>query len=561
MNSLQEIIDHSPMVAFRWVAGPEWSIEYVTPNIARYGYTQDELYAGRMTFFDFVYPRDARRVRQELSQHLQEGHGEFILEYRMVTGDHQLCWVEQRIWVCRKAEEDADEPHCLQGIVFDITERKRSEDTIRYQALHDSLTDLPNRMLLKDRLAHALARARRYRTMLAVLFLDLDNFKVINATLGHAAGDHLLKGVTTRLRLLLRDEDTIARFGGDEFVILLPEMTCPDDAATVAVKIIRTLYAPFRYKEHDLYICTSIGISLYPRDGRDVKTLLQNADTALYHVKEQGRDGFRFYSPTMYQRTLEKLEIESQLRMAQQQDEFVVEYEPQVSLFDGQLMGMEALLYWQHPERGMMAAPQFMPVAEEAGCGVHISEWLLQQACARTKSWCKEGYPRLQVGVDLCERLFRQDNLVDTVYRALAETELAPHNLVLEISEDLAMRDVEYSIAQMRRLKLLGVYLVLDHFGRGYSSLIYLKKFPISSLKIDRSIIHGVLTDGNDDDIALAIITLAHRLQLTVIAEGVETEEQQRFLCNLQCDRMQGPLFSKALPPDSFEQLLHFLML
>lgn len=555
---LESIIHHSPVVAFRWTGAPEWSVDYVSTNIARYGYTPEELCAGK-TFFDLVYHKDVRRIRQELAQHLKDGDQEFALEYRMPARDHQYRWIEHNLRICREGEGESD--YSLLGTVNDITDRKRSEDTIRYQAFHDSLTDLPNRMLFKDRLSRALSRARRYHTMLAVLFLDLDNFKVINDTLGHAAGDHLLRGVTDRLRLLLRDEDTIARFGGDEFIILLPEVKSPDDAATVAAKINHALYPPFRYKEHDLFICASLGISLYPRDGRDVETLLQNADTALYHVKEQGKDGFKFYSPSMYQRTLEKMELESQLRVAQQRGEFVVHYEPQVSLLDNQLMGMEAQLFWQHPERGLMDAGQFMPLAEEIGCSVHLNQWLLHEACAQANAWCRAGYPRLQVGMNLGERLYRQENLADIVQAALQETELAPQRLVLEVSEDQAMRDVEHSVEVMRRLKRLGVSLVLDHFGRGYSSLIYLKKFPISSLKIDRSIIRGMLTDESDDAIALAVTTLAHRLQLTVVADGVETEEQQQVLCDMQCDRMQGPLFSKPLPPQSFEQLLRFLML
>ena len=552
---LEDIIHQSPVVAVRWTGGSEWFADYVSANIARYGHTPDAV-RGK-TLFDLVYHKDVRRVRQELAQHLQDDDDEFVLEYRMPARDGPYLWVEHRLRVCREGEGACS----LQGVILDITERKRSEDTIRHQAFHDTLTGLPNRVLFTDRLSRALSRARRYRAMLAVLFLDLDNFKVINDTLGHAAGDYLLRGVTDRLRLLLRDEDTIARFGGDEFIVLLPEVKCPDDVATVAEKINRALYPPFHYQEHDLCICASIGISLYPRDGRDAEALVQNADTALYHVKEQGKDGFRFYSPSMYQRTLEKMALESQLRVALQRGEFTVHYEPQVSLLDNQLLGTEARLCWQHPERGVMEAPQFMPLAEETGCSVHLTGWLLREACAQANAWYRSGYPCLQVSVNLGERLYRQEDLADMVQAALRDSGLAPQCLVLGVSEDVAMRDVAHSTAVMRRLQRLGVSLVLDHFGRGYSSLIYLKRFPICSLKIDRSIIRGMLNDESDEAIAMAVTTLAHRLQLTVTADGVETEDQQQLLCDLQCDRMQGPLFSKPLPPQSFEQLLRFLQL
>ncbi|SHE73515.1 EAL and GGDEF domain-containing protein [Desulforamulus putei] len=438
----------------------------------------------------------------------------------------------------------------------ELAERRRMEEILRHMAYHDSLTGLPNRLLFNDRLSVAIIQAGRNRKMLAVMFLDLDYFKLVNDTLGHDIGDRLLKGIANRLTRLLRKGDTIARIGGDEFAILLNDITRHEGASTVAQKIIDTLKEPWIIGSHEFHITTSIGIALYPNDGEDVETLMKNADAAMYHAKEAGRNNFQFYTPAMNAKTLKRLELENNLRRALERDEFVVYYQPQVEIQSGKIIGMEALVRWQHPHLGMIFPGEFIPVAEDTGLIVSIGERVLRSACAQNKSWQDAGFPPLRVSVNLSARQFQQQNLVKHVAQILRETGLDPRWLELEITESLAMKDVEFTGKNLFELRKMGITIAIDDFGTGYSSLSYLKRLPIDTIKIDRSFIRDITSDPDNASIVSTIIVLAHNLKMKVIAEGVETEEQLSFLRQQQCDGMQGYLFSGPLLAKDLEGLL-----
>ncbi|HLB94997.1 MAG TPA: EAL domain-containing protein, partial [Nitrospiria bacterium] len=436
----------------------------------------------------------------------------------------------------------------------DVTERKQAEERLHYLAHHDGLTDLPNRVLLMDRLSQALSRAPWHKRLVAVLFLDLDHFKRINDTLGHNIGDLLLKGAAARLATCVRAGDTIARLGGDEFAIVLADIAQPQDVPKIAQKILDALSTPFELAARQLFITTSIGISLYPNDGQEADALLKNADTAMYRAKEHGRNNYQFFLPNMNVQVTERLALETALRNALTGEEFILHYQPLVDLRTGKIISMEALLRWQSPEHGLVSPSQFIPVAEESGLIVPIGKWVLQTACAQNKAWQAAGLPPVRVAVNLSARQFQQENLVETITRALRETGLDPNALELELTESI-MQDTA-AIEAMWQLKELGVEISIDDFGTGYSSLSYLKRLPINTLKIDQSFVRNMTTDKDDAVIAKTIIGLAHSLHLKAIAEGVETHEQLEFLRSHGCDRIQGYLFSLPLPAQDATKLL-----
>lgn len=434
--------------------------------------------------------------------------------------------------------------------------RKQAEERIRHLAHYDELTGLPNRSMFSQRLAHAIAQARRSSTQLAVLFIDLDRFKNINDTLGHAAGDTVLKEVAERLRGCLRETDTVGRLSGDEFVVMLEEMPQSMHCAEVAKKILAAVARPFLLDLQEYHLTASVGISTYPTDSEGLQGLLKNADVAMYRAKELGKNNFQFYSTQMNIHNLERLALESGLRRALERDEFVLHYQPKIDIRSGEIIGMEALVRWQHPTKGLIAPMQFIPLAEETGLIVPIGQWVLKTACARNKSWQEQGLPPLCIAVNLSARQFTHENLLQDVARVLSETGLEAAFLELEITESMVMNDPEEAIELLHKMKAMGVTIAIDDFGTGYSSLSYLKRFPIDSVKIDRTFIKDLPLDGDDAAITQAIIAMAHGLKLKVIAEGAETGEQLNFLRTHKCDEMQGYYFSKPLPESEFISLL-----
>jgi len=453
-------------------------------------------------------------------------------------------------WLTISAVEDSDGrvSHYV-GVFRDITSAKRSQEALDFLAHHDSLTELPNRLLCKSRLEHALQRARRKDAQLAVLFVDLDRFKSVNDSLGHPVGDELLRTVARYMAGRLRGDDTLARMGGDEFVILLEHEVSAHGIAAVARKIIDLFAMPVRVDHHELFITASVGISLYPADGEDADTLLRNADLAMYQAKAQGRNNFQFYAPTLTLAANERLQLDNALRRALDQGELRLAYQPQVDMSTGELVGVEALARWNHAEMGAVPPDRFIPVAEEIGLIAKLGQWALHEACCQVATWRREGLQVPHVAVNLSMRQLEDESLVSMVAEVLALNGLRPESLELELTESAIMRQTDQALAAMEGLRQLGVRLSVDDFGTGYSSLSYLKQLPLHRLKIDRSFVHDLTKDANDEAIARAIIRLGQSLGLEVVAEGVETEDRCSWLLREGCRIGQGYFYGRALPP------------
>ncbi len=433
---------------------------------------------------------------------------------------------------------------------------QKANEELKRVVLHDALTGLPNRTLLEDRIQQAIEECRRATAHCALLFVDLDRFKAVNDSLGHFVGDELLRAVGERLRSAVRAEDTVSRLGGDEFVALLRHVRQADDASLVARKIIDLLGAPFRLHGSDLRVTPSIGISVYPLHGDNAQALLANADAAMYHVKKSGRNGVQLFAPEMSTFFPERLTLENDLRRAIENGELELHYQPTVDVDSGKITGMEALLRWRHPEKGLIMPMEFIPLAEETGLIVPLGEWVLREACAQNKAWQDRGLPRLRVSVNISGVQWRKDDIVECVARALRESGLDASYLELEITESVVMQNAAKTVGMLEQLSRMGVHLSIDDFGTGYSSLSYLKRFQVNTLKIDRAFIRDIASDHEDSAIVQAIVALAHSLQLQVVAEGVENDTQLQHLKRLGSDEYQGFFRSKPLPGEQFERFL-----
>ncbi len=431
----------------------------------------------------------------------------------------------------------------------------KAKDELEYLAHHDALTGLPNRILLLDRLSKAIELARRQSGQLAVLFMDLDQFKHVNDSLGHGVGDQLLQSVAQRLVACVRQSDTVSRQGGDEFVLLLPHIERAEDAAISAQKILAALTPPHRIETHDLQVGVSIGISVYPGDGQNTDTLLKGADTAMYYAKESGRNNFKFFEKNMHERAVERQSMEASLRLGLERQEFVLHYQPKVDLGSGTILGVEAFIRWQHPTLGLLRPAQFVPVAEGCGLIVPMDRWVLREACRQVQSWLAAGLPPITVAINTSALEFRATDFLDNIRITLDDTGLEPHYLELELTESILMRDPESAISVLGVLADLGVTLAIDDFGTGYSNLSYLKQFPIHTFKIDQSFVSQMTTNPDDANIVSAVIGLGKSLKRRVIAEGVETPEQCALLLAQQCDEGQGYYFSHPMAPEAFATL------
>jgi diguanylate cyclase (GGDEF)-like protein/PAS domain S-box-containing protein len=492
----------------------------------------------------FDHPSDVSAIAHTVHV-AQLHHHPYSIDHRIVLADGSIRHVQEQAEFTFDASGNAVS---VIGTLLDVTDRKFAEERLAHLAHHDALTGLPNRTLFQERLSQALLHAQRHRGIVAVLYLDLDRFKSVNDTLGHGVGDALLKVVASRLTGVVRMSDTVARSGGDEFIIVLAEVARETDVQGIAEKVIEAFVEPYVVGRDEFFISTSVGISMYPDDGVDADTLVKNADAAMYQAKERGRNNIQYYAAEIQEVTRRKLSLESDLRRAIERDEFILHYQPIVAVTDGTITGFEALVRWQHPTRGLLPPMEFIPLAEEVGAIIPLGEWVMRTAAAQQKKWERLGFSGRRVTVNISARQFQRRDLPEMVGRIVSEFAIRPGTLELELTESTVMRDINDGMRALAQLREMGVSISMDDFGTGYSSLSYLKNFPISSIKIDRSFIRDLNIDPFDEAISLAIIALARSLKMRVIAEGVETQAQLVKLRRMGCDEAQGFLFSPPVP-------------
>ncbi len=525
----------------------------------RFGYPRDELLGQKVTniipvgFAERLIADSTRTAAEALAQQIGTG-----IELTAVRKDGSAFPIEIMLSPLESAEGIL-----VTAAIRDITVRKKAEAAalamtlqMVHSAEHDTLTGLPNRLLFNDRVGQAIALARRHNHKVAVLSLDIDGFKRINDSLGHSTGDKLLQSIAKRLLDCVRASDTVSRQGGDEFVVLLSEVEQEEDTAILARRMLKQVSRRHAIDHQDLHITASIGVSVYPDDGKEAETLIKNADTAMHQAKEKSRQSYQFFEPTMNVRAVERQSIEESLRRALERRELVLHYQPKVELSSRRITGAEALIRWNHPTRGLVPPAQFISVAEESGLIRPIGAWVLREACEQARAWTEDGLPALTMAVNVSAMEFRNDTFLDGVFAALATTGLDPHRLELELTESVLVKRAESAASILQALREKGVQVALDDFGTGYSSLSYLRRFPVDALKIDQSFVRQISTGGDDTIIVTAIIALARSLKLRVVAEGVETAEELAFLRMHQCDEVQGYYFSRPVPPQQFASLL-----
>lgn len=526
-------------------------LKYASPSFkSTLGYSQKETIGTPVyNFIDFkTLPESASRLKSRINKELE---GDFVSILKHKNG---RCVIVEGKGI--PISETNGKVEQLLVLAYDITERKNSEEKMEYMAYHDSLTGLPNRNYFRTSFNRAIEQAKEHNQKMSVIFIDLDRFKAVNDTLGHSIGDDLLIKIAETLKSCIYENDVISRQGGDEFIILLNNSSY-EETSQIATNILQALSTPFLLSGHEVYITPSLGISMFPRDGEDVETLIKNADMAMYDAKNKGKNNYQFYCNHLASTNFRKILLESKLRKALQKNALTLHYQPKVNLHLNKVTGFEALLRWNDPDVGMIPPSEFIPISEETGLIVQIGNWVLREACRQTKRWQTEGNPPLCICVNISVRQFLDDGFLESVKLILEETKLDPEHLNLEITESIAMSDVEKTITILTELKQLGVLISLDDFGTGYSSLSYLSKLPLDFVKIDQSFVRDLHLNEENKNIVRAIIQVAHSLKKIVIAEGVETKEQLDFLRQKKCDHVQGYYYSKPVPA---EQAIEFLM-
>lgn len=527
---------------------------YESPSASRLlGYPAGAL-IGRIPF-DAIHPKDVARARAAFDRLLEGGEEEVIAPIEFRFRHARGHWIHLEAL----GNNLIDHPG-IRGVVLtsrDVSERKKAQARAQYVSQHDVLTGLPNRLLMQDRLNQAITQARRNGSLVALMFIDLDRFKLVNDSFGHLIGDALLKQVAIRLTHCLRDTDTVARLGGDEFTIMLPDAASAQVVGEVAQRVLSDFNQPFSDGEQEMYVSASIGISLFPRDGASPDELVKHADTAMYSAKDSGRNNYRYFTEDLNHEVREKVMLESGLRRAIERGELRLHYQPKIDLITNRVIGAESLVRWQHPTRGLIPPGKFIPVAEESGLIVQLGEWVLRAACEQVRAWQRDGLD-IQVAINVSARQFQQPNLADLIMGIMQDTGVDPQFVEIELTESAFMNvaDAETSISTLERMKASGIAISIDDFGTGYSSLSYLKRLPLDILKIDQSFVRDIATDRNDAAIVRAIIGLARSLNIKVIAEGVEDDSQLSFLNQHGCNYGQGYLFGRPLVPESLIELV-----
>ena len=555
---LRTLISNLDGMVFRCSADIASSMEFVSEGcVALTGYQPDQLLAnGSHPYGTLILAEDQERPRDVAPRTTEStplaGH-RYSIEYRISRADGE----ERLVWERGTPVIDADgDIVAYEGFIEDITERRRYRSQIEQQASFDALTGLANRRLLNDRLTQAIARAQRTHEGVAVAFIDLDNFKIINDSFGHEVGDKLIKEMAQRLGTCVRQSDTVARLGGDEFVLLLTRHGTQLDLENTLQRVQNSVAQPWVFGRREFQVTSSCGVALFPSDGSNAESLLRNADAAMYRAKAKGRNNLQFFTVELSRAMLARVGIEHRLRNAIARKQLELYYQPRVDVNTGALVGAEALLRWRLPRHGTITPERFIEVAEETGLIVPIGRWALNTACQQAEAWRQAGHRELIISVNVSPRQFRHDDIVQTISSALQSSGLPAQNLQIELTEGLAMHDAEHHIAMLNQIKALGVQIAIDDFGTGYSSLSYLKRFPVDQLKVDRSFVSGLPGDADDAAIVRAIVTLGHQLGLRVVAEGVETEAQNALLRRIGCDEMQGYLFGRPKPATDFAECL-----
>ncbi|HOW59481.1 MAG TPA: EAL domain-containing protein [Candidatus Omnitrophota bacterium] len=552
---LRSLVANIPGAVYRYQLGPNgWQVEFLSDMIREItGYSASKLMGRSISkHFEMVLPLDCSMVQEAFNNATQLGNA-FSIDYRIRHANGDFRWVHDQ---GRAVKDETGKVKHIDGVLYDITERRKEKEKYNQLIEHDALTNLPNRQRFEVALDAAITNVRIKKENGAVLIIDLDHFKRINDTLGHDKGDLLIQAVSVRLKKTIYDSDMLTRIGGGSFMILLQRISKVELVENVANKILTAFKSPFLIKDQELFTTCSIGIALFPTDGEKSDEVIKHADAAMHLAKERGKDRYQFYSPSMSNKSLERLVIENSLRRALERNEFCLFYQPQFDLRVGKVTGVEALLRWKHPDLGFVPPMQFIEIAEETGLIHPIGEWVLRNACEQKKEWNKMGFSSLRVAVNLSARQFHYVNLLELVRNVLASVHLKPEDLELELTESTIMSFLEETTTTLDKLKEMGIRISIDDFGTGYSSLMYLKTFPINTIKIDKSFVRDVTLDSDDRAITNAIISMAHSLKLDVVAEGVETMEQLELLKSQNCDIIQGFLFSKPIPADEVIALI-----
>ncbi len=542
------VVDSSALAIF--VADAGLRMIYVNEAFKQAsGYTGNEVLRKHLRML--CSDRNDPELFSAIKKSLRDGHWQGEVWGIRKGGEECPVWL-----YIHAVKDDRGKVTHYSATLLDITLFKQNEQRLEHMAHYDILTNLPNRSLMYDRLNQAIRLAKRYHSTVAVMLLDVDRFKEVNDTMGHHIGDQLLVQAASRLIGCVRETDTVARMGGDEFLAILPEIGTTANAVHMAQKFLEALSTPFKLEEHEVLVSGSVGMTMYPNDGQDEHLLVKNADTAMYHAKAQGKNNFKFFTEEINKSAIERFRLESRFRRALEKLEFQLNYQPKVDIRSRKIVGMEALLRWYHPDQGHVNPALFIPLAEETGLVVQLGEWALKEACRQNKEWQDEGLPPLRVSVNLSPLHFHKKDLPDIVGGILEETGLAPKHLMLEITEGTIIEKVEETIETLKKFRKMGIGVSIDDFGTGFSSLNYLNRFSIDELKIDKSFVSDILSDHDSRKVITAIIALAHNLNLTVVAEGVETEEQFEFLRGRDCDEIQGYYLSRPLSSEAFRGLI-----